>query len=30
MQDKDINQLIERQRERHSLTREFYSDPDIF
>jgi Rieske 2Fe-2S family protein len=30
MQDKDITQLIERQRERHSLTREFYSDPDIY
>ena len=23
-------QLIERQRERHSLSREFYSDPDIY
>lgn len=30
MQDKDIKQLIDRQRERHSLTREFYSDPDIY
>jgi Rieske 2Fe-2S family protein len=30
VQDKDLTQLIEKQRERHSLTREFYSDPDIF
>jgi Rieske 2Fe-2S family protein len=30
MQDNDIKQLIERQRDRHSLTREFYSDPDIY
>lgn len=30
MQDKDINQLIDRQRERHALTQEFYSDPDIY
>jgi Rieske 2Fe-2S family protein len=30
MQDNDIKQLIERQRERHSLTREFYSDPAIY
>lgn len=30
MHDKDLNQLIDRQRERHSLTREFYTDPDIY
>lgn len=30
MQDKELQQLIERQRERHSLSREFYSDPDIY
>jgi Rieske 2Fe-2S family protein len=30
MQDKELNQLIDRQRERHSLTREFYSDPAIY
>lgn len=30
MQDKELNQLIERQLERHSLTREFYTDPGIY
>jgi Rieske 2Fe-2S family protein len=30
MNDKEINQLIDRQRERHSLAREFYSDPEIY
>ena len=30
MQDKELNQLIDRQRERHSLAREFYTDPDIY
>jgi Rieske 2Fe-2S family protein len=30
MHDKELNQLIDRQRERHSLTREFYSDPAIY
>jgi Rieske 2Fe-2S family protein len=30
VQEKEIIQLIERQRERHSLAREFYSDPDIY
>jgi Rieske 2Fe-2S family protein len=30
MQDKDINQLIDRQRERYALTQEFYSDPEIY
>ncbi|MCW8873473.1 MAG: Rieske (2Fe-2S) protein, partial [Xanthomonadales bacterium] len=30
MQEKEIIELIERQRERHSLAREFYSDPDIY
>lgn len=30
MQDKEIIQLIDSQRERHSLAREFYTDPDIY
>ena len=30
MQEKEIVQLIEAQRERHSLAREFYTDPDIY
>jgi Rieske 2Fe-2S family protein len=30
MHDKELNQLIDRQRERHSLTREFYTDPGIY
>jgi Rieske 2Fe-2S family protein len=30
VQEKEIIQLIERQRERHSLARDFYSDPDIY
>ncbi len=30
MQEKEIIQLIDRQRERHSLSREFYTDPDIY
>jgi len=28
--EKEIVQLVEKQRERHSLAREFYSDPDIY
>jgi phenylpropionate dioxygenase-like ring-hydroxylating dioxygenase large terminal subunit len=30
VQEKDIVQLVEQQRERHSLAREFYTDPDIY
>lgn len=30
MQEKEIIQLIEKQRDRHALTREFYIDPDIY
>ena len=30
MQEQAIKELIERQRERHSLAREFYTDPDIY
>lgn len=30
MQEQEIKALVESQRERHSLSREFYSDPDIY
>ncbi|MCH5375949.1 MAG: Rieske (2Fe-2S) protein [Planctomycetes bacterium] len=30
MQEKDIIKLIENQRERHALSREFYTDPEIY
>jgi len=30
MQDKELNQLIDQQRKRHALAREFYTDPGIY